>query len=288
MNHARIEVLGTVQDGGLPHAGCLCGNCERARASTDRAEMVVSIAIIDEQSPASTVWLIDATPDINEQIYLLKNVLGTKPDRPRQIRQPDALLLTHAHMGHVNGLNQLGRESMSVRGLPVHGPPGVLNLLDNNDLMGPTVERFDLRPIHPMEEVRVSENITVQAIPVPHRDEWDAGTYAYRIQGPERSALYLPDIDSWDDWPDADKQVRSVDYAIVDACFFSLDEIGGRTDVPHPVITETLQRFSDIKGRLILTHFNHSNPVLNPDSRERRQVLDAGAELAHTGMVLDL
>jgi pyrroloquinoline quinone biosynthesis protein B len=125
-------------------------------------------------------------------------------------------------------------------------------------------------------------------MPVPHRDEWGVGTFAFRLQGPTQSLLYLPDIDQWEDWPEARSQLATVDVAIVDAAFYSRGELGGRDPVAHPYVPHTLALFADIPGQLVLTHFNHTNPVLDEGSSEQQAVLAAGVQLASLGQMFTL
>jgi pyrroloquinoline quinone biosynthesis protein B len=42
------------------------------------------------------------------------------------------------------------------------------------------------------------------------------------------------------------------------------------------------------KCRRVLVHVNNTNPILNEDSHEHRQVLDAGFEIAYDGMDFQL
>ena len=114
------------------------------------------------------------------------------------------------------------------------------------------------------------------------------GTFAFLLQGPNRTLLYLPDIDDWRAWPGATTVLAGVDTAVVDACFYSLDELNGRPPVAHPLILDTLAFFAGWPGELVLTHFNHTNPVLVKGSRAETAVTQAGARLAYQGMRLML
>jgi pyrroloquinoline quinone biosynthesis protein B len=132
-------------------------------------------------------------------------------------------------------------------------------------------------------------NLKIRAIPVPHRDEI-SDTYAYLLKGPSKTALFLPDIDKWERWPvSIDSLINSVDYAFLDATFFDASEVPGRNlaEIPHPTVKETMQRASTwpaaLRKKVYLIHFNHTNPLLDPDSRERALVEQFGFHIARIG-----
>jgi pyrroloquinoline quinone biosynthesis protein B len=50
-----------------------------------------------------------------------------------------------------------------------------------------------------------------------------------------------------------------------------------------------LEQFpKSVKGRKVLIHMNNTNPILDEDSPEHRQVLEAGFEIAYDGMEFEL
>ena len=90
------------------------------------------------------------------------------------------------------------------------------------------------------------------------------------------------------------EEVKKVDYALVDATFYSDGEIPGRdmADIPHPFVVETMALFADEpdteKAKIHFIHMNHTNPLLNPESDETEAVLKAGFNIARPGQRLDL
>jgi pyrroloquinoline quinone biosynthesis protein B len=287
-NQVTAVVLGIMQDGGLPHAGCTCSRCAAAFADPAKAEYVACLGLVDNRGKEATVYLFDATPDIKYQLNLLAGALGGHSQRPSRLRQPDGIFLTHAHLGHIGGLPQLGPEAMSVSQLPIYPSRELGQLLLANRLWSPLVDNLRIVPLVGGQRLDLAADVAVTAVPVPHRDEWGAGTFAFHIQGPNRSLLYLPDIDDWEQWPEAEGVLQSVDVALVDASFYSIDELGGRPLVAHPLIPDTLARFAHLPTQLVLTHLNHTNPVLDEGSEEWTAVLAAGVQIAHTGQLFPL
>jgi pyrroloquinoline quinone biosynthesis protein B len=193
---ARVVVLGTVQDGGLPQTGCTCRRCETARhlrPDDPRARRVASLAL---HLPATGhVYLVDATPDLPRQIDLVHTFRPYPKGKPD--RAPlDGVLLTHAHMGHYLGLAHLGFESVSTRDLPVWASPRMAAFLRAN---GPWSQLVKLGNIA-LHEIEIGApfepepGVRVKAFTVPHRDEY-SDTLAYLLSGPHRTLLYVPDTD---------------------------------------------------------------------------------------------
>jgi len=300
-NSVTAVILGNMQDAGLPHAGCTCARCTAAFADPAQVQYAACLGLVDTRRNAelrgedaeghkkkARVYLLDATPDIKFQLNLLAGVLGPHPQRVNRLRQPDGIFLTHAHMGHIGGLPQLSKEAMFVNDLPVYATPILCNLLRGTTLWSPLVAELDFQPMPGGKTVDLGNGLLVTAVPVPHRDEWGVGTVAFRIQGPEKSLLYLPDIDAWEQWPVAEETLSNVDVALVDASFYSPDELGGRAPVAHPLVTDTLERFAHLADRLVLTHLNHTNVVLDVGSVAETAVHRAGFRIAQTGDMFTL
>ncbi len=260
-SEGRVEavVLGIAQDGGVPHLGCRQALCVEARKDPSKRRLVASLGLID--TAARKRLLIDATPDFAEQVEALGGL-------------PDAILLTHAHIGHYLGLAELGREVFNSRELPVYCTVSMATFLRENRPWSRLVERRNIA-IHEIEagrEFPLTENLRATAIRVPHRDE-DSDTVAYLVAGPRGRILWLPDIDRWEKWDRrlgdfaADPKLT----AFLDGTFYSADEIPGRAiqDIPHPLVPDTVALLSVAgapKARIFFTHLNHTNRLLWDDS----------------------
>ncbi len=287
-----IRVVGTVQDGGLPHIACTCERCERARYDPEHRRLVASLAIVLPES--ESVFLIDATPDVGPQLQLLADVRDAPAGRVD--RAPvDGIFLTHAHVGHYLGLALFGYEAVHTVDMPVYGTARMLDFLRGNGPWNLLVERgnIELRELSPGGVVELGEGVTVEALAVPHRDEY-TDTVGFLISGPNRRIFYVPDTDSWLAWqPPIEELLATVDLGIVDGTFFSADELPGRSieAIGHPLIADSLERLTPIVEagtRVAFTHFNHSNPVLDLDSTARARVEQLGFELLDDGDEIEL
>lgn len=278
-----VLVLGTAQDGGLPQLGCEKPCCEAARRDPALRRLRTSLLLVDPTTGHR--WLFEATPDLPQQLELARGH-GAPRSHPTSGRPApfDGIFLTHAHLGHYTGLAHLGREAYGAHHLPVYASPRMTDFLTHNGPWSQLVElgQIHCRPVTPDHPVQLRPNLSVQAIPVPHRDEF-SDTYAWLIRGPNHSLLFLPDIDKWSRWDrDITQLLHEVDYALLDATFFGPDELPNRdmSAIPHPFITESITLFStlspNLRDRVHFLHLNHSNPAANPASKAAATTRAAG------------
>ena len=273
-----LVVLGTLQDGGSPHMGCVKDCCATERPN----DYVVSLGVIDE----SKHLLFDASPDIVEQTNYLQSI---SPAKELEI------FLTHAHMGHYAGLIHLGRESANTNQIPVYAMPRMVQFLQNNGPWSQLVdlENISIQPIQNKTPVFVSPRLKVTPLVVPHRDEFSE-TVGYLIVGQSKRALYVPDIDKWDLWDiDINTLVTQVDYAFIDATFFEDGEIPRpMSEVPHPFVEESITRFKSLaieeKNKIYFIHLNHTNPARDPFYEGRIAIEKQGYHFATFGMRFSL
>jgi pyrroloquinoline quinone biosynthesis protein B len=287
-NDVYITVLGIAQDAGYPQASCYQPHCIRAWENKDLKRLTSSIAVVDEDSKAK--YLFDATPDIREQLYQLHRVA---PDNEFAL---GGVFLTHGHIGHYTGLMHFGHEAMGARDVPVYAMPRMREYLSSNGPWDQLVryQNIKLMPIESDKPTEMPGRLTVTPFLVPHRDEYTEAV-GFRIEGPNKSAVFIPDIDKWDRWEiDIRDVIRSVDYALLDASFFADGELKGRdmSVILHPFVSESMALFDELsdeeKSRVVFIHMNHSNPLLIDGSNEQTLVKQRGFRFAREGMRLDL
>jgi pyrroloquinoline quinone biosynthesis protein B len=279
-------VLGVAQDGGYPQAGTK----EDAPWDDPAARrLVASLAVVDPESRER--WLVDATPDFPLQLHRLDRAAPVAATSDPSKAGLSGVLLTHAHVGHYAGLIHLGREAMGARGVPVYAMPRMEAFLRAN---GPwellvRLGNVELRALAAGAPVRLNGRLTVTPLLVPHRDEYSE-TVAFRIAGPHRTILWLPDIDKWERWERRlENVVAGVDVAYVDGTFFADGEVPGRSmaEIPHPFVRETLARLARLpsaeRAKVRFVHLNRSNPLVRGDAAALAEVAAAGMSVAVEG-----
>ena len=281
---SHIVVLGIAQDAGYPQINCMKSCCKDIWNNPSLKKMVSSIGIRNPESKKA--WLIDATPDIKEQLNLLLSDGYTL----------EGIFLTHAHMGHYTGLIELGREAMGANAIPVYVMPKMKNFLETN---GPwsqlvSLKNIDLKVIDDNVKIALTEGLSINAFQVPHRDEFSE-TVGYKITGPEHSAIFIPDIDKWEKWEhDIKEEIKKVNFALLDGSFYRNGEIWGRdmSQIPHPFIEESMSMFSELdsehQSKVYFIHLNHTNPMLNKKSEEYKYFDKAAFHIAQEQQIFDL
>lgn len=276
-----LVVLGVAQDGGLPHAGCQKNCCRGAWNDPKLSRLVSCLAIVDPISLER--WMLDATPDFKHQLRTLDEIAPVSASPGLA-----GILLTHGHIGHYTGLMHLGREVIGAHEVPVYVMPRMHAFLSRN---GPwdqllRLKNIMLQPIQNEETVELNQRIRVTPFLVPHRDEYTE-TVGFRIAGPQRSIIFIPDIDKWEKWDrHIEEVIAGVDVAYVDGTFYADGEIPGRNmaEIPHPFIVETMQRLASLpaveKSKVRFIHLNHTNPALRPESEAARAITKAGFRVA--------
>jgi len=282
-----ITVLGTAQDGGFPHIGCQKACCENYYNGTSKKQKVVSLGLVDKRNQQK--WLFDASPDMSTQLADLEQ------HHLKNETIIDGIFLTHAHIGHYTGLMYLGREAFGKQNTKVYAMPKMKTFLEKNGPWSQLVQikNIAIKKLQNDSTMVLNSALKVTPFLVPHRDEFSE-TVGYKIEGSNKTALFIPDIDKWDTWKkNIIEEVKKVDYAFLDATFFNQKEVKrAMTEVPHPFIQETVDLFKneaiETRSKVVFIHFNHTNPALQENSVERKEIEKLGFRFATEGQNYEL
>lgn len=286
-NNPFIYVLGVAQDAGYPQAGCYQPHCLPGWENPELRRGATAIAVVDPKT--NSKYLFEATPHLPDQLYNLERIAS---DERYSL---DAIFITHAHIGHYAGLIFFGFESMSANNVPVYAMPRMTQYLNTNGPWSQLVTMNNIVLLELKDQQAVNfNNVSITPMLVPHRDEFSE-TVGYQIEGPNKSALFIPDINKWEIWDHSIiEEIRKVDYALLDATFFDASELPGRdiADIPHPFVIESMEIFEELKAddkaKVWFIHLNHTNPLLNSESAAYQQVIARGFNVAREGDRLPL
>ena len=120
----RVTLLGNAQDAGRPQFACTKPCCEDARLNSELSRMPVSLGLHGD-----SFGLIEATRCIDKQLTMVNNP------------KISDLWITHAHLGHIEGLGQFGKESSNQKNIQLHCSDSVYTYLQSH----PTWNKLFLR-----------------------------------------------------------------------------------------------------------------------------------------------
>lgn len=276
----ELVVLGAGQDAGAPQIG----NAGDAGARL----LPASLALIDRKHRQR--FLFDATPAITEQLAMLDAL-----EPPVNGLGIDGIFLTHAHIGHYLGLAWLGVEAANADQVPVFAMPRMARFLRENGPWNQLVEKGNIALADLADDnfTVLTDDFGVLPIRVPHRDEYSE-TVGFLIMTPDKRAIYIPDLDSWDELAEGsvnslESLVAGADFLFIDATFWDNDELPGRdmSQIPHPRVKATMERLKNLpatqRDKVYFIHYNHTNPIRDPDSAESRAVEASGFHVARGG-----
>ena len=280
----RIHILGSAAGGGVPQWNCACANCVAARAGKIDPQSQSSIAISGESEESQSWWLINASPDLGQQIENMPS-LHPRHDRPRNTSIA-GVLLTNADIDHALGLLLLRQQD---KPLVVYGSDETRAALEWVDRILAQFCGIEWRKIS-ADFQTLNNVISFRAVDLPH-------SVAFQFRGNLSGtiALIAPSVGIvTDELRDA---IHGSDVVIFDGTFWSDEELaavrpGARSarQMKHLPISEgslDLLRQSSARWK-IYTHINNTNPILMPGSQERAQLERAGVEIGRDGMEIAL
>jgi pyrroloquinoline quinone biosynthesis protein B len=222
---------------------------------------------------------MDASPDLKPQLDMVVREMGSKQGVPVK-----GILLTHAHMGHVLGLWQLGKEAMDTKEIPVFCTPKMNKFISENYPFSLLVQRKNIviNEIQDNVEFEIG-NFKCKSILVPHRNEI-ADTVGFIVQSQKRM-IYIPDIDHWTQ--EIIDEIKKTALALIDGTFYSKDEIPRFEEVPHPPMLETMELLKGVETEIYFTHINHTNAI-NFNGKERVNIENQGFKVVYDGMIFEI
>ncbi|MGA8098757.1 MAG: MBL fold metallo-hydrolase [Candidatus Cybelea sp.] len=299
-----VRVLGSAAGGGVPQWNCACMHCQAARLGRAPRRTQSSLAV----SADGTRWLLlNCSPDIATQIEAFAPL---HPSHPRGT-PITAMLFTDANVDHIGGLavlRQRGAAGFLVRSSTVVREVAVAQ---------PAFAPFARSPHRwlevPLDSPCVAEDgddivgnaLRVRALAVPGttpgydgRRTARGAVVAYEVadRGSERGLLFAP-VFSAIDAPLLEAIGRAA-VAFLDGSFYDDDELidasllhkHGR-DLGHQPVGGSDGTLAHLRGtgtRVVFTHLNNSNPMLDPNSSAYASVREFGGEIAYDGMELTL
>ena len=229
----RLTFLGTGTSFGVPQIGCGCAVC---RSADPRDKRTRSGALVE--AGGSNI-LIDTPPELRLQL-----IAGG-------ISRVDAVVYTHAHADHTNGIDDLRMFSVRQRrALPISGPPETLDRLrtafsyifdDSRAYEGTSKPSLELHGIEPDRPVQVAG---VEVLPLAFR-HGHVRVYGYRIG----ALAYITDVKAI---PESERRhLRGLDVLVLNALWWR----------PHPThlsIAEAVETAQALGARrTYLTHLTH-------------------------------
>lgn len=280
-NQQYITVLGIAQDAGYPQINCHKACCKAFYDGEESKKLISCLGLVDLKN--NKKYIFEATPDFTQQVRDLNAHL----DNGKVL---DAIFLTHAHIGHYTGMMFLGIEAMDAKEIPVYAMPQMKTYLETNGPWSQLVskENIELKNLQKDSTIVLNNDLKVTPFLVPHRDEYSE-TVGFKIEGKQKSALFIPDINKWNLWDrNIVEEVKNVDYAFIDATFFKDGEVPRpMKDIPHPFIVETVKLFEneslETKSKIHFIHLNHTNPALKEINVLKDSIQKLGFHFAKEG-----
>ena len=285
MSDNFIYVLGTAQDGGYPHIGCIDKCCKKVK----NKRYISSIAIVDNKNKYS--WIIDVTPDISSQLRLLNKYVDNY-----NYPSISGIFLTHAHTGHYAGLINFGLECMNLKGIPIYVFSKMNNFLNSNSMFKQLIKNKNIiiNNIDENSTIQLNQKINIKGFLVPHRNELSE-TVGFNIKTNKQSIIYLPDIDAWDQWSiNILDLIKKHDVLLLDGTFYKKNELKNRDikKVPHPTILQNIQIMNKLavkeRNKIYFTHLNHTNKALIKDSIEYNKIITSGYNILEDKTIFKL
>ncbi len=256
----RLTFLGTGTSFGVPQIGCECPVC-RSTDARDKRTRAGALVEVDDAA-----ILIDTPPELRLQLVAAGR------------SRVDAVLYTHAHADHINGIDDLRVFSVKQRGaLPLYGPVETLASLrssfnyifDDNvrPYEGTSKPALKLCPVEPGRPLMVAGT---QVLPLAFQ-HGHLRVFGYRLGG----LAYITDV----------KEVpASARACLADLKVLALNALWWRPHPTHLSIAEAVRTAQELGAeRTFLTHLTHET-----GHAELAAQLPAGIAPAYDGLAVEV
>lgn len=303
----RIRVLGAAAGGGFPQWNCNCRNCDGVRKGSLRATPRTQSSIAVSSDDVNWI-LFNASPDLLAQYKGFAELQPARAIRDTAIR---SVVLMDAQIDHTTGLLMLREGSP----LEIYCTDMVREDLSTGNPLFKILGHYCGVNWHEVPTGRGSsfpvigaEELTFTAVPSksnappysPHRDNpLEGDNIGMRIADPRSGKVlfYAPGLGEIE--PHLKPFLEEADVLMVDGTFWTDDEMirlglskKHARDIGHLAQSGAGGMIEVLKplkaSRKILIHINNTNPILDEDSDERRQLASAGIEVAYDGMEVKL
>ena len=294
----RAVVLGAAAGGGFPQWNSNGAACRRAR-SGDPAATPRTQASLAVSADGVTWTLLNASPDLRQQIE--RNAI-LHPSGSARSTPIGAVVLTGGDVDVLAGLLTM-RERQA---FDLFATARVHQVLEANPIFEVLSREFVQRRTVALDEpFRLAGGLTVTLFAVPGKVplyleqddapaiETNEQTVGAEVADGRARLFYIPGCAAMT--PDLARRLHGAALVLFDGTLWSDDEMVraglspktgtrmGHMSVSGPDGTMAAFRGLDV-GRRVLIHINNSNPILLDDSPERREVEDAGWDVAYDGM----
>lgn len=300
----HIHVLGSGAGGGFPQWNCNCHNCHGLRHGTIKARARTQSSICVSGDGINWV-LFNASPDILKQI---QEFAPLQPGRAIRDTGIVAIVLIDAQIDHTTGLLML-RESTVKR--EIYCTDVVKDDLTTGNPLFNILAHYCGINHHPVPidgktafTIPAAANLKFTSVALksaappysPHRNNPHPGdTIGVLVEDLSngKKLFYAPGLGEIE--PHLPPLLAQADCIMVDGTFWTdtemidlglLDkrarDIGHLPQSGPGGMIEILAKYP--KARRVLIHINNTNPILNEESAERKQLEAAGIEVAYDGM----
>lgn len=299
----HIHLLGTGAGGGFPQWNCNCDNCARFRKGTIKSSARTQSSITI--SANGTDWvLFNASPDIRAQ---LESFPPLQPARKVRDTGICAIVLCDGQIDHSTGLIILREHdkpwnvycTASVHEDMTTGYP-IFNILGH-------FRGVDWHEVHTDQSsftIPQADPLIFTAVPLkseappysPHRGNPVAGdNVGFRVEDTQtgKNLFYAPGLGEIEDH--VYTYMQNADVVLIDGTVWTNDEMS-RHGISNKLASEMGHLDQSSKGgikdtlislekpRKILIHINNTNPILDEESDQRKELNDVGIEVSYDGM----